>query len=59
MGQMLHTTTGTTLYWAVYWVGHAAVIAFLTTAVLAAPFYLGPFVMRAYRRLFPRRRQTG
>jgi len=55
----MHATTNATLFWGLYWVSHAAANAFLLTALLAAPFYLGPFVRRAFRRLMSRHRPAG
>ena len=51
----IHTTTGTTLYLAVYWVTHAAATAFLMAALAAGLFYASQFALRRLRRLLARR----
>jgi hypothetical protein len=51
---LMHAPTGTTLFAAVYWVPHVAVLAILTAGVLFAPYYLMPFI----RRWMLRRRQS-
>jgi len=43
---ILHTPTGMPLFVAVYWVPHAASIAFLIAGLLFAPYYLIPFACR-------------
>ena len=51
----IHTTTGTPVYLAVYWVTHAAATAFALATLGAALFYLGWFALRLIRRLSARR----
>lgn len=42
----MHSSTGTTLYVAVFWVTHAAITAFLTAGLLVAPYYLVLLIRR-------------
>jgi hypothetical protein len=55
----IHTTTGTTLYWAVYWVTHAAATAFVMAGLAVGLFYVSPFALRLLRRLFARLARRG
>jgi len=47
----IHTSTGTPVFLAVYWVTHAAAAAFMLAALGVGLFYLSQYLLRVLRRL--------